>query len=191
MLDKLLFRHGASIRGLRPNRILLGFISIKVAKFLHWLVVPNTTLLLYKGLRPAMLGHQRRPTIGGVTNKTMPILIVYLTSINFKGTIVCWTSKLMVLYWQTTTLEHFTTRHSGSVKLGHKTPRTGCSRLRREKISFWTSSAPEPQLVPPLSLSLTRGPHLSSSSSSSSLHPLVELPSPLVVLAPPPLLSLC
>jgi len=44
----------------------LGFISIKVAKFLHWLAAPNTTLLLYQGLGPAMLGHQRRPTIGGV-----------------------------------------------------------------------------------------------------------------------------
>ena len=41
-------------------------ISIKVAKFLHWLATPNTTLLLYQGLGPAMLGHQRRPTIGGV-----------------------------------------------------------------------------------------------------------------------------
>ena len=41
------FRHGSSLRGLRPNGILLGFISIKVAKFLHWLAVPNTTLLLY------------------------------------------------------------------------------------------------------------------------------------------------
>jgi len=37
-----------------------------VAKFLHWLATPNTTLLLYQGLGPAMLGHQRRPTIGGV-----------------------------------------------------------------------------------------------------------------------------
>jgi len=61
------FWHGASLRGLRLNGILLGFISIKVAKFLHWLDVPNTTLLLYQGLGPAMLGHQRRPTIGGVS----------------------------------------------------------------------------------------------------------------------------
>ena len=44
----------------------MGFISIKVAKFLYWLVAPNTTLLLYQGLGPAMLGHQRRPTIDGV-----------------------------------------------------------------------------------------------------------------------------
>jgi len=37
-----------------------------MAKFLHWLTAPNTTLLFYQGLGPAMLGHQRRPTIGGV-----------------------------------------------------------------------------------------------------------------------------
>ena len=52
--------------GFGCNDYLLGFISIKVAKFLHWLAAPNTTLLLYQGLGPAMLGHQRRPTIGGV-----------------------------------------------------------------------------------------------------------------------------
>ena len=45
---------------------LLGFISIKVAKFLYWLTAPNTTLLLYQGLGPTMLGHQRCPTIGEV-----------------------------------------------------------------------------------------------------------------------------
>jgi hypothetical protein len=38
-------------------------ISIRVAKFLHWLATPNTTLLLYQGLGPAMLEHHRRPTI--------------------------------------------------------------------------------------------------------------------------------
>ena len=37
-----------------------------MAKFLHWFAAPNTTLLLYQGLGPAILGHQRRPTIGGV-----------------------------------------------------------------------------------------------------------------------------
>ena len=57
------FRYGASLRGLRPNNFLSGFISIKVAKFLHWLATPNTTLLLYQGLGPAMLGYQKRPTI--------------------------------------------------------------------------------------------------------------------------------
>ena len=67
-----------------------------------------------------------------------------------------------------TRFEQFARRHSGSVKLGHRTLWTGCSRLMREKILFLTSGAPEPQLGPPLSLSLTRGPHLSSSSSSYS-----------------------
>ena len=85
-----------------------------------------------------------------------------------KEKIVCRTSKVMVVCWRTPRFEQFARRHSGSVKLGHRTPRTGCSRLRREKILFWTSSAPEPQMGPPLSLSLTRRPHLSSSSSSSS-----------------------
>ena len=75
----------------------------------------------------------------------------------------------MVVSWRTPYFEQFARRHFGSVKLGHRTPRTDCSRLRREKILSWTSSAPEPQLGPPLSLSLTCGPHLSSSSSSSSL----------------------
>ena len=87
--------------------------------------------------------------------------------IDIVGRIVCWTSKVMVICWRTPCFEQFARRHSGSVKLGHRTPRTGCSRLRREKVLFWTSGAPEPQLGPPLSLSLTRGPHLSSSSSSS------------------------
>ena len=41
--------------GFGCNDYLLGFISIKVAKFLHWLVVPNITFLLYQGLGPTML----------------------------------------------------------------------------------------------------------------------------------------
>ena len=86
----------------------------------------------------------------------------------FKGTIVWRTSKVMVLCWWTPTLEHFVRRHSSSVKLGYRTPWTGCSWLRREKFSFWISGAPESQLGPPFSLSLMHGPHLSSSSSSSS-----------------------
>ena len=44
----------------------LHFISILVAKFLHWLAKPDTTLLLYQGLGPAMLKHHRHPNIGGV-----------------------------------------------------------------------------------------------------------------------------
>ena len=48
------------------------------------------------------------------------------------GRIVCWTSKVMVLCWRTLILEHFARRHSSSVKLGHRTSRTGCSRLRRD-----------------------------------------------------------
>ena len=61
----------------------------------------------------------------------------------FIGIIICWTSKVMVLCWRTPTLEHFARRHSGLVKLGHKTSWTGCSRLRREKISFWTFGVPK------------------------------------------------
>ena len=49
-----------------------------------------------------------------------------------QGTIVYWTSKVMALYRRTSTLEHFARVHSGSVKLGHMTPWTGCSWLRRE-----------------------------------------------------------
>ena len=63
------------------------------------------------------------------------------------GIIVCWTSKVMVLCWRTPTLEHFARRHSGSVKLGHMTQRTGCSRLRRENSGEMTF------LPPPLSSS--------------------------------------
>jgi hypothetical protein len=41
-----------------PKQVGVGcFISIRVAKFLHWLAKPNTTLLLYQGLGPTMLGH--------------------------------------------------------------------------------------------------------------------------------------
>jgi hypothetical protein len=53
------FRCGTSLRGLRPNEILLGFISIRVAGFLRWLAKPITTLL-YQGLGPAMLRQHRR-----------------------------------------------------------------------------------------------------------------------------------
>ena len=62
--------------------------------------------------------------------------------------IVWRTSKVMVIYWLTSRFEQFARRHSGSLKLGHRTPWSGFSRLRREKILFWTSGAPEPQLGP-------------------------------------------
>ena len=48
-----------------------------MAKFLHWLATPNTTLLLYQGLGPAMLGHQKRPTIGGAINSTSKVTVYY------------------------------------------------------------------------------------------------------------------
>ena len=39
-------------------------------------------------------------------------------------------------------------RNRIEVKFGHRTPRPSFNRLRREKFSFWTSGAPEPQLGP-------------------------------------------
>ena len=54
----------------------------------------------------------------------------------------------MVIYWRTPCFEQFARRHSGSLKLGHSTPRPNFSWLMREKILFWTSGAPEPQLGP-------------------------------------------
>jgi hypothetical protein len=43
-----------------PKQVGVG-ISIRVAKFLRWLAKPTTTLLLYQGLGPAMLGHLGTP----------------------------------------------------------------------------------------------------------------------------------
>ena len=40
--------------------------------------------------------------------------------------------KVMIICWRTLRFEQFARRYSSSVKLGHRTPRTGCNRLRRE-----------------------------------------------------------
>ena len=85
-------------------------------------------------------------------------MILFPTEYVYLGRIGCWICKVMVICWRTPRFEQFARRHSGSLKLCHRTPRPGFSRLRREKILFWTSGAPELQLGPPLSLSLTRGP---------------------------------
>jgi hypothetical protein len=55
------FRYGASLRGLHPNDFSCGFISMEMAKIV--VASPSLTqpLLLYSGLRPAMLDN-----IGGV-----------------------------------------------------------------------------------------------------------------------------
>ena len=84
------------------------------------------------------------------------------------GAIIWRTFKVMVIYWRTPRFEQFARRHSNSLKLEDRTPWPSFSRLRREKILFWTFGAPKPQLGPPLSLSLMRGPHRPSSSSSFS-----------------------
>jgi len=55
--------------------------------------------------------------------------------------------KVMVVCSRTPSFDQFARRHSGSLKLGHRTSRPGFSRLRGEKISFWTSGAPEPYLA--------------------------------------------
>jgi hypothetical protein len=55
------FRYGVSLRGLRPNDFLCGFISIEMAKIVVGSPSLTHPLLLYPGLGPAMLDN-----IGGV-----------------------------------------------------------------------------------------------------------------------------
>ena len=52
------------------------------------------------------------------------------------------------LCWRTLRFPSFAVRHSGFWKYCQWAPQPSCTRFWREKTSFWTSGAPEPDLAP-------------------------------------------